>query len=73
MGWCDFDNDGRVDLYQANGRVMRQRDVAEGDPYAEPNLLFRGAGQGRFELVEPLVVYRGRPPQPQWPVRLGSG
>jgi len=47
MGWHDFDHDGELDLYQANGRVMRQRDEFTSDPYAEPNLLYRGL-DGRF-------------------------
>lgn len=53
---ADFDNDGRLDLYEANGKV-------EGDPaavpdaFAEPNSLFRGrddgAGWVRFDPVQP--------------------
>ena len=38
----DFDNDGRLDLYEANGRVGLQGETFAADPYAEPNLLFRG-------------------------------
>jgi len=53
MGWYDFDQDGLVDLYQANGRVMRQRDELSDDPYAEPNLLFRGNAEGGFDEVDP--------------------
>jgi hypothetical protein len=54
MAWMDFDNDGMLDLYQANGRVMMQSDsFRDDDPYAEPNLLFRGTGPGRFEEVRP--------------------
>jgi len=49
----DFDQDGRIDLFEANGRVERQRVPAEGDPYAEPNLLMRGSAEGRFEEVLP--------------------
>ena len=45
QGLIDFDGDGRLDLFQANGRVMRQQDEHTDDPYAEPNLLFRGLGQ----------------------------
>ena len=44
VGLVDFDNDGRVDLYQANGRVSRAAESAGGDPFAELNLLYRGAG-----------------------------
>jgi hypothetical protein len=46
MAWADFDNDGWLDLYQANGRVS----IVD---IAEPNLLFRGTPQGRFEEVLP--------------------
>jgi hypothetical protein len=52
MGFHDFDNDGYLDLYMANGRVLR-RDVAKGDPYAEVNLLIRGRPGGTFEAVRP--------------------
>ncbi len=54
QAWHDFDHDGLLDLYQANGRVMRQeRTFDEADPYAEPNLVFRGTARGRFEEVRP--------------------
>jgi hypothetical protein len=37
----DFDNDGMLDIYEANGRVGRQSELFVRS-YAEPNLLFRG-------------------------------
>ena len=49
----DFDNDGMIDLYEANGRVGLQAETFAADPYAEPNLLFRGVTGGRFEEVSP--------------------
>ena len=49
----DFDNDGRLDIYEANGRVGRQSELFSPDPYAEPNLLFRGLAGVRFEEVKP--------------------
>jgi hypothetical protein len=52
-GWIDFDNDGRLDLYQANGRVGQQAMRYDADPYAEPSLLYRGTASGRFEEVTP--------------------
>lgn len=52
MGFHDFNNDGYLDLYMANGRVLR-RDVVAGDPYAEVNVLMKGLGKGRFEGVMP--------------------
>ena len=53
MALVDFDNDGRLDLYEANGRVGRQGDTFAADPYAEPNLLFRGRAGPTFEEVAP--------------------
>ncbi len=53
MGFADFDHDGHVDLWVANGRVDLWRPYPIADrPYAEPNQLFRGAGDGSFEEVE---------------------
>jgi hypothetical protein len=53
VAFHDFDNDGRLDLYEANGRVGLQAETFASDPYAEPNLLFRGVAGGRFEEVVP--------------------
>jgi hypothetical protein len=53
VGFVDFDNDGNLDLYQANGRVQMAPEPIAADPYAEPNLLLRGTGDGRFEPVSP--------------------
>ena len=59
----DFDNDGALDLYEANGRVGRQSHLYSDDPYAEPSMLLRGFSGPRFEPVlprggtrEPLVA-----------------
>ena len=49
----DFDNDGLLDIYEASGRVGRQSALFSADPYAEPNLLFRGVVGPRFEEVTP--------------------
>ena len=54
VGILDFDNDGRLDLYAANGRIDRgSSTVGAGDAFAEPNLLFSGMPDGRFEEVLP--------------------
>jgi hypothetical protein len=54
VGFADFDNDGNLDLYVANGRVkLGARDLDSNDPYAEPNSLLRGTGRGQFEEVIP--------------------
>jgi len=52
-GMQDFDNDGLLDLYLANGRVSRSAEAGSADPYAEPNLLFRGTGDGAFREAVP--------------------
>ncbi len=60
LGWVDFDNDGHFDLYEANGRVTLQARPHGPDPFAEPNLLFKGHGSGRFDEILP----RGGTPSP---------
>ncbi len=56
-GFQDFDNDGHADLFQANGRVSHGAESSGPDPFAEPNLLYRGLLDGakgpRFEEVLP--------------------
>ncbi len=54
VGFADFDLDGQLDLYVANGRVKYgPRDLDPADPYAEPNTLLRGLGDGNFEETKP--------------------
>ncbi len=58
VGFGDFDRDGWLDVYVANGAVTRNRRPHDpSDPYAEPNLLFRGrpapGGAPIFEEVFP--------------------
>jgi enediyne biosynthesis protein E4 len=53
MALVDFDNDGRLDIYEANGRVGLQGQTFAADPYAEPNLLLRGLPGPTFEEVQP--------------------
>ena len=53
VGFADFDNDGQADLYQANGRVSHGPESGAEDPFAELNLLYRGAPGGRFTQVLP--------------------
>lgn len=53
-GLFDFDDDGRLDLYIANGRVgLWKPFLSETEPYAEPNQLFRGLDGMKFEEVLP--------------------
>lgn len=55
MGFADFDSDGTLDVYVANGRVTHYEDriTEEGDPFEEPNLLLKGTRDGRYEEVMP--------------------
>ena len=48
----DFDNDGRLDLYEANGRVDPSTAYTN-DLRAEPNVLFRGTSSGKFVEIDP--------------------
>lgn len=57
VGFADFDHDGRLDLYIANGKVTLEgvEDPASmPDPYVDPNQLMRGVGRGAFEEVTPI-------------------
>ena len=51
-GWFDFDNDGLLDIFSANGTII----TLEGHekvafPYDQRRLLFKNLGNGRFENV----------------------
>lgn len=64
VAWADFDNDGVLDLYEANGRVSAEED-GEGDVFAESNVLYRGTVDGPFETVPgggvaPALVHTSR-------------
>jgi hypothetical protein len=52
--WIDYDNDGRLDLFVANGAVRlldEQAQRGEPFPYAETHQMFRSLGGGRFAEV----------------------
>jgi len=53
VGFHDFDHDSLLDLYVANGNILHSYKSFGSDPFAEPNMLFRGLGGGRFAEVEP--------------------
>jgi hypothetical protein len=53
VGMIDFNNDGFLDLFEANGRVQSSPEPISADPYAEPNQLLRGTPEGTFEEVRP--------------------
>ncbi len=46
--WFDYDNDGRVDLFIANGAVNRKESLRRSPyPFGQPNQLFHNEGQGK--------------------------
>ena len=47
---ADFDNDGELDIYQANGRVAPGEPRPGEDEFAESNMLYRGSPDGFEEL-----------------------
>ncbi len=49
LGWIDFNHDGYLDLYEANGAVAREPAAEGEDPYAQINAVLHGNGRGRFE------------------------
>ncbi len=49
----DYDNDGKLDIYQANGSVYRRAQPYADDPYAEPNVLMQNVGSRQFTEVLP--------------------
>ena len=67
-GFVDFDNDGWLDIFVANGHVYPQVDAIPGGPkYREPMQLFRNSRDGTFENISaasglgqiPLACRRG--------------
>lgn len=51
--WFDFDNDGHLDLFVANGAVTVETSqiISEPFPYLQENQLFRNRGSGGFSDV----------------------
>jgi hypothetical protein len=50
--WFDLENDGALDLLVVNGAVVIVEELAARDdpfPFHQPDLLFAGDGEGRFE------------------------
>lgn len=60
-GFFDYDHDGDLDLAVVNGRVARGTLLTDKEPagywdyYAEPNLLFKNDGTGRYLDVSDLA------------------
>lgn len=52
MRFFDYDNDGAVDIFVANGHVMDNVQIYHPETtYAEPKSMFRNLGRGKFENV----------------------
>ncbi|MBL8236680.1 MAG: CRTAC1 family protein [Bryobacterales bacterium] len=52
VGLADFDSDGWLDVFQVNGHVFPG---LAGEEYANPRLLYRNLGGGKFEDVSALA------------------
>lgn len=51
IGFRDFNNDGELELYEANGRVSVKKPLWAEDPYVEPNLLLKREGNRFVEVI----------------------
>ena len=58
IAFADFDNDGIVDLLEANGKVDGNP-KNEIDEFAEPNMLFRGEYRDQLVRFEPMKQIDG--------------
>ncbi|MBT4530228.1 MAG: CRTAC1 family protein [Phycisphaerae bacterium] len=54
LGWVDFNNDGILDLYEANGRVQQIGTPLTEDPFAEPNYLLQGT-ENKWEIIQGVL------------------
>ncbi len=54
LGWVDFNNDGHLDLYEANGRVQQIGTVQTSDPFAEKNYLLEGTPK-KWKRIEAIA------------------
>ena len=58
---ADFNLDGAIDIFQANGAIARAVDPISRDPYAEPNVVYKGSPDLFFSEVLALPnVYTSR-------------
>ena len=54
--FMDYDNDGWVDILQANGSMLDNIQMYHSEVfYEEPKLMFRNLGKGKFEKVSELL------------------
>lgn len=68
LGWgaafADFDHDGRVDLFVANGHVYDDVDAFEiGSTYLQPDQFLRNLGDGKFRDATAEVGLAEAPPR----------
>jgi hypothetical protein len=55
-GFLDYDNDGWLDLFAANGHVYPEVDKNDwGTTFAQRPLLFHSLTKGKFELIPPVT------------------
>ena len=67
LGWgtffLDYDNDGHLDLFCANGHVYPEVDGVLQERYRQPMQLFQNLGNSKFKEVSGDVGFRTLPPQ----------
>ncbi len=58
VGWLDVDNDSRLDLFEASGRVMNRKDAPrKGDPFRENNHLMMMGEDDRYAKIAPREAW----------------
>ena len=72
-GFADFDNDGWLDLFVANGHVYPDADQLKGvSRYLQPKELYRNLGNGRFAEISSRVAGDLSIPRPSRGVAFGD-
>ena len=72
-GFADFDNDGWLDLFVANGHVYPDADQLKGiSRYLQPRELYRNLGNGRFAEISSRVAGDLSTPRPSRGVAFGD-
>jgi len=72
-GFADFDNDGWLDLFVANGHVYPNVDQLKGiSRYLQPKELYRNLGNGRFAEISGRVAGDLSIPRPSRGVAFGD-